>query len=385
MLTAKGAQTSVLWVNPRFATRVPELDGIRGIAIFLILCCHILSTFVEAAPEPLSSGLQMALRLSWSGVDLFFVLSGFLIGGILMDAKGSPHFFRTFYMRRIYRIQPLYLIWFSLFVAGLLFADKARYGHIFNQDLPAWSYAVFVQNFFSSARETFGAQWIAVSWSLAIEEQFYLILPLLIWFLPRPTMAKVVAAIALAAPLVRIALFASGNLYYASLMLLPARFDALGLGVLAAVLVRNRTAWEWLRNHMGRLTAISTILFLGCLVLHLRPRGRLMISVGYTWLALFYVAVLLLALVPEDNLLKRFFRMQFLRSLGLIAYAVYLLHQGVLYTFHATLYGREPRVDSLGSFALTSVSLLLTFALARASWIWMEQPLIRKAHEQFRY
>src|SRR5579863_7722584 len=87
-------------------SRLPELDGIRGMAIIIVLLNHAFSV-----PERHIAWLERTFAMGWSGVDLFFVLSGFLIGGILIDAKGSPNYFKTFYARRAFRILPLYYAW----------------------------------------------------------------------------------------------------------------------------------------------------------------------------------------------------------------------------------------------------------------------------------
>lgn len=86
-----------------FSRRIPELDGLRGLAILLVLFYH----YIESSPV-LPGFLSVAGRLTWSGVDLFFVLSGFLIGGILLNARESPNYFKAFYVRRAYRILPIY-------------------------------------------------------------------------------------------------------------------------------------------------------------------------------------------------------------------------------------------------------------------------------------
>jgi peptidoglycan/LPS O-acetylase OafA/YrhL len=91
---------------PDWSVRVPALDGLRGVAILLVLLRH--SFFGLESQSSLLSAFLAAGRLTWSGVDLFFVLSGFLIGGILLDARKSPRYFSTFYIRRAYRILPLY-------------------------------------------------------------------------------------------------------------------------------------------------------------------------------------------------------------------------------------------------------------------------------------
>ena len=101
---------AVRWRNPRLAGRIIELDGIRGLAILLVLIWHYLANTAATTIGSWQSYALATLGLTWSGVDLFFVLSGFLIGGILYDAKDSTSYYRTFYGRRIYRIFPLYFL-----------------------------------------------------------------------------------------------------------------------------------------------------------------------------------------------------------------------------------------------------------------------------------
>jgi peptidoglycan/LPS O-acetylase OafA/YrhL len=104
-----------------FSKRIPELDGLRGVAIGLVLINHYFSdALVVRLPHPLAI-LQLPTRLTWSGVDLFFVLSGFLIGGILLDAKESPNYFKVFYTRRALRILPIYLLLVAVAFLGAHF------------------------------------------------------------------------------------------------------------------------------------------------------------------------------------------------------------------------------------------------------------------------
>src|SRR6202022_4240957 len=90
--------------------RIPELDGLRGVAIAMVVAHHYFLEPIQASPGTWLSHVQAVGRLAWSGVDLFFVLSGFLIGGILLDARDSPRYFGTFYRRRFARILPLYVV-----------------------------------------------------------------------------------------------------------------------------------------------------------------------------------------------------------------------------------------------------------------------------------
>ena len=100
---------------PRSAERIPELDGLRGMAIFLVFISHYLGGSGHVQLRPWLRHIFAATSIGWSGVDLFFVLSGFLIGGILIDARNSPHYFRAFYMRRVHRILPIYYLWILLY------------------------------------------------------------------------------------------------------------------------------------------------------------------------------------------------------------------------------------------------------------------------------
>src|SRR5438105_4863766 len=150
--------------------RLPQLDGIRGVAILVVMFHN-------------ESGIYPSLRLEnifangWMGVDLFFVLSGFLITGILLDSKDSETYFRDFYMRRCLRIWPLYYSMILFMFVILPATDSAAARIVFERSSPWWSYPFFLQTFFVQIPAR-AAGPLGVTWSLAIEEQFYLIWPL---------------------------------------------------------------------------------------------------------------------------------------------------------------------------------------------------------------
>src|SRR5215471_9399520 len=152
-------------------SRIPELDGFRAIAIWMVMIMHAVD--VGPAPKSMNRLLDLVIGHGWLGVDLFFVLSGFLITGILLDAKGKADYFKTFYARRFFRIMPLYFtmvaIW-SIFYHG--------YGKYFLLS------SVFLANFAQlfHIKKPLAAD---ILWSLAIEEQFYLIWPWLVLKLSR--------------------------------------------------------------------------------------------------------------------------------------------------------------------------------------------------------
>ncbi len=102
--------------------RIAELDGLRGLAILLVILCHYIGNPDHTALGFWPHRFLLAFSAGWSGVDLFFVLSGFQIGGSFLEARGAPHYFRAFYMRRVFRILPIYYFWTLLFAATVIAA-----------------------------------------------------------------------------------------------------------------------------------------------------------------------------------------------------------------------------------------------------------------------
>src|SRR5687767_2907742 len=163
---------------------IPALDGLRGIAIILVMLHH----FTYYRPNSgIDAQIASVLFFGWAGVDLFFVLSGFLITGILLDTRDSKRYFSTFYARRTLRIFPLYyLVLLLAFVVLPKFPalHPVLLGQVGPVDLPPqWPYWLYLTNF-SIADGGWVHGWVDVAWSLAIEEQFYLVWPLMIWLCP---------------------------------------------------------------------------------------------------------------------------------------------------------------------------------------------------------
>ena len=377
---------STLGTLPGFQGRVSELDGLRGLAILFVVVWHYVACLFTPPPGTLAYQLVIPLRIAWSGVDLFFVLSGFLIGGILLDARTSPRFFTTFYMRRFHRIFPLYYAWLAIFyVVQATPIGKHDLQSLFNHDFPAWCYPLYLQNFFMSIRQRFGAGWLGVTWSLAVEEQFYLLLPLAVRFLKTGTLVKFVIAAILTAPVIRLALFASGNEYFGPYTLLPCRADALGCGVLCAIFLRRPAVWAWVaanrRNIYHAMAALS------CCVAFLwwHSLGRIMYSVGFTWLALFYCSWLVVSIVRPDPVVRFILNGRFLQQLGTLAYGVYIFHQPVNDLLHALILHAPPVVHDPSTLGVTALAAAATFLLAKLSWRYFEKPLIKRGQARYAY
>ncbi len=369
------------------SARIPELDGLRGLAIGMVLVFHYFGLTVQARPASLLAYAMVPVRLSWTGVDLFFVLSGFLIGGILLDARTSTNYFQIFYTRRFFRIVPIYVALLLVFSAFVFAAQRMHNGDftwLTADRLPWYSFWTFTQNFWMAHTAGLGASGLAVTWSLAVEEQFYLTLPLVVRFLfGRWLLACVMTGIGLA-PLARIAIRQIWpQNWVATTVLMPCRADALLFGVLAAVLIRD-DVWKARIQRNNLFFAISIpALLLGIVFLTLKAPGSqilLMQRVGYTWLALFYVQVLLYSVTRPDSLVSYALRFKWLGWLGSIAYGTYLLHQTIQGALFGYFWGREPRITGGYTFLTTLIALALTLAIARLSWRHFESPLIRFGH-----
>jgi peptidoglycan/LPS O-acetylase OafA/YrhL len=370
---------------------LPELDGLRGIAILMVFLLH----YVSDGKGSVAFGgylykLYQLFRMGWSGVDLFFVISGFLIGGILLDARESPNYFRTFYLRRVHRILPIYLVWVTLYallgwgaVSGL-FAPGSFAGA---SSIPVVIYFLFLQNMVFAPLSVFGHYWISVTWSLAVEEQFYLISPFLIRFLSPRRLRFVLFGCIFGAPVLRALVYsrwASGP--EAAYILMPCRADALAMGMLAAMAWRS-SAKDWLGRHRALLRTTLGVFAAGALLM-LKwlpgPRTNLEAAYVYSWMGLLYTNLLLVALLERQGIVARVSRWKFLRDCGRLSYSVYLIHLGILGACHWVLLHSLPRISDWPGILTTLLAAGLTWGIAQLSWKFFEKPLIDRGHS-YRY
>lgn len=367
-------------LNPQ--GRVPELDGLRGSAILAVLFGHYFAIPASGAVSFLSG---YWFRLGWTGVDLFFVLSGFLIGGILIEARDSPNYFQVFYARRFFRIIPLYYAWILLYAALAVFAGGFLAGHVgsvqkIDASVPA--HFVFLQNLHDFLKSSVSFWWFSPAWSLAVEEQFYLVAPLLVRYLPNRALAQSLAGVALGAPILRYAIrshLAAGP--WLAYRLMPCRADSLAIGVLAAVVWKNPRTQAWLRQNVLVLYVLFAMLFYGvCWLWRWYPDPSLPLTqtAGYTWLALFFAVTLLLVLARGTSLLAAMMRFRVLREIGVVSYCVYIVHAAVFLFCQRLLLGRLPVVTDWRVATVTLIAALVTFALALLSWRYFEGPLLRR-------
>src|SRR5215470_771994 len=237
----------------RIAGHLPGLDGVRGLAILMVMAVHFVG---DATPH--NFGERLAVKLGSYGVlgvDLFFVLSGFLITGLLLDSKGDPHYFRNFYARRTLRIFPLYYMVLAVLFLVLprLVALPPPLEEARRHQAWLWTYTT---NFYLAAKASWALTYVSHFWSLAIEEHFYLLWPLVVFSFRRETLERICLGVIGADLALRIGLLLGGVSELSVSVLTPCCIDTLCVGALLAAVARREGGAALLVKHSGRAAIV---------------------------------------------------------------------------------------------------------------------------------
>lgn len=354
--------------------RIAFIDGLRGIAALLILQAHWIGIGVPAEYGTPLHWFKRAFVLSGSGVDLFFVLSGFLISGILIDHRTSPNLLRVFWIRRSLRILPL----FAVFLAVFLLLSRGPDPLLAANSHPFWAHALFLSNIWMAITNAWDASFLSMSWSLAIEEQFYLVLPFVVLGTPPRYLRGVAIATIVGTPFLRLAVWACSPASFsmAAHALMPCRADAFAVGLLIACeMRREKPFWSSLPLSRLWLAGAGLALVLAWLTVRNEWSGSLIYClVGYTALACFYGWCIVLSLRVAGA--AKVFAWPPLRWVGRHSYFIYLFHGCVaIVTHHIAARWLDVQDWSAGMQLLAATLLLVT--LSAASMRWFEGPLLK--------
>ncbi len=353
--------------------RIQELDGLRGVAVLAVIDCHYLAWYPA-----------FGAAYGWLGVDLFFVLSGFLISSILLELRDKEHYFTVFYSRRALRIFPPYFL-------GLLvyFAFSAATGML--GTLGLWSSYVFyyvsliIHKPLPPVGHPLGvpievAFGLTVLWSLSVEEIYYTIWAPVVRFTGERGFTAILILMILAAPLLRWHLYTQQN-YEA--FTFYCRMDGLAYGSLVALLIRHRrlAPSRWLRAD-GVLNWLTIIVTLSSLLCWLAFKGEvhsaLAFALGIT-LADLSFALIVHSMVRQSGSNQfwiRMFRAKWLQSIGMVSYSLYLFHYPLLIVAE-DIVARMHLPRRAGVVAHVIIGLILTFTAAYGLWYLMESRILR--------
>ena len=372
--------------------RIPVLDGLRGIAILLVMIFHFWHIGFTAGPALWERVYSNAANWGWAGVDLFFVLSGFLITGILYDSRQDEHYYRVFYARRTVRIFPLYYGFLVLFYIvtpfTLALLHRSQYSPVYDTvtaKLCAWTYTL---NWLIGLK-TMRAASVSVQhfWSLAIEEQFYLVWPFLVLTLSRRRLMGLCAGLIGFAFALRVALYHL-QLPDAAYTWTFARVDSLAIGALLALAARHPEDWKTAGKWVARITlpALCGVVALLAL-LDLRPQfmsGQFVLqSLNYSLIGMFFGGCLALAVgAQKGSLAFRSLNSPFLKFFGKYSYCLYVAHQPLMILFVKVGIHTDRLTGVLGNKVLAVVvmnglAFAVSIAIALLSWNLYEKQWLK--------
>jgi peptidoglycan/LPS O-acetylase OafA/YrhL len=371
----------------RKTPRFPELDGLRGLVAVGVVGIHYM---VGAAHElPLLARALHLLEMTPLSLDVFFILSGFLIGGILLRTRNAPHYYKTFYQRRFFRIFPLYYAWIAVFCVlyfvgqGWGLTPPQGYSGAFYLA----SFACFFQNFFPAIIES--TYIVAPTWTLVVEEYFYLLIPVAVRRLSSRRLVQLLIAIIVLAPLFRGVLFKyighrSDWADIATRIWPPCRADALAMGVLLAMAWSVPEIRAWLQNHLALfrwgMFACSglAILFAWMADANIHYSRFLNVSLGRSAVELACLCLIVFLICRPQAGFGRFLSSSVLREFGKISYCLYIVHWGVYwmifrFVLHAR-FGEHLWLD----IAVAPVAFMISWAIAELSWRYVELPILQR-------
>jgi peptidoglycan/LPS O-acetylase OafA/YrhL len=353
-------------VGPREEPRIRALDGLRGLMTIMVVISHF---FAEVA-----HGFA-ALAFGWIAVTMFFVLSGFLVGRLILEKQDRANFFKVFYMRRVCRTLPVYVFCVTLVFLIMTALPQAPWLDA-EVMFPLWSYLTFTQNFFMVATDSIGPHWLAPTWTLTVEEHFYLLAPALFFVVPRRWLFAVLALCALLVILFRALVFDAGLFSpMVCLTLLPGVGSGLLCGLMAGVAIKTEGI-AWARyDQLLRGGPLALLVLTGALKVIDGDEGQVFNILSDTTVsaacALYILAVVRGA--PEGKRLES----RVLCFFGITSYSVYLTHLAVLGLMHGLILGTRPDIATASQIAVTVAALPVVVLVGWVFTRLVEEPITR--------
>ena len=376
-------KTAVLPI-PNGRRHIDSLDGIRGIAVILVLAVHFQTMAVLPQTSGISRQVTHVMSWGWCGVDLFFVLSGFLITSILLDGKNTERRFWTFYIRRILRIFPLYYSVVLLCLATSIFLRHSSSNNALGPSPIGWvAYLLYLQNWWMPFAKLRHMVSLGPFWSLAIEEQFYLIWPLCVWQLPTKALLKICILGILGPFLLRwsLMLHATDALAYVAYMNTLTRMDGLLAGGFCAIVVRDVVLLARVQKWMpiavvGALSGLALIVLRG----HDIWNDQEVLVYGHLLLAIGFGCLVLSAYLLDGGRtpFDRAMRSRGLIVFGKYSYGIYV-YQGFVLELTLHFFRYRPWWGHSTPYALTVLLgwIAVPFLIAFVSYHLLEKRFLR--------
>jgi peptidoglycan/LPS O-acetylase OafA/YrhL len=332
---AQSPAVARIGTRPNLHGQMPVLNGVRGLAILMVVVFHFVGTVPPS--DSVERAIVSVTNYGSYGVELFFVLSGFLITGILYDSHDQPRYFRNFYMRRVLRVFPLYygVLALVFFVAPLIMVLRGpTLDYLVDHQAWAWLYAV---NIYIAKHGDWSFSYLDHFWSLSIEEHFYFFWPLVVFMLARRprTLIAVSLGTALCAMLARLIGSLMGLSWWTTYTLTPFRMDGLALGAFLAVAARQPGGLDRLARSLPVVvTVVGGLLAITFVWTRLVSHGslELILPVRAALILMLLACLLVWALIaPRRSATSRFFCSRYMVLLGTYSYGLYVYHHFISY------------------------------------------------------
>jgi peptidoglycan/LPS O-acetylase OafA/YrhL len=354
--------------------RIPELDGLRGIAAIAVVAHHYLNAWI-ASPEPdsVASTAKVLTRWGFAGVDLFFVLSGFLIGGICLQQSKTTHFLKVFFLKRVCRIIPAYCTLLLVYFGLLVLIPVDRFAWLLSPSFSTVWFLTPLQNVGMTINNSYHSGMLSITWSLSVEEQFYLLAPFVFRYFRQGVIPWICITLTIISLGARIWLF---DVPMAGLLTFT-RLEGISLGILCAALIQNESVLRLLQRELRLLSLVLVgWSFVFCLLI-IRGPGFLGISEP-TVLACAFSSLIVFTYAGSGSLPLAPLRFSWLRYLARISFGVYLFHQLFSGLVFGLCKGASPSMQDEQDIVLAGVAFLLTIVFSEIHYRLIELPFLRR-------
>ena len=361
------------------SSRNTALDGLRGIAIIAVILCHGSILGPNQTESSFAHAVLAVFDFGWAGVDLFFVLSGFLITEIILSTRKNEGWMKSFFIKRVFRILPIYFLFLILLLALSVTALTERNDFAFLREHQPYFW-LMAQNFLTLINMDWPPSlfYSGHLWTLAVEWQFYMIWPFIAGRYSHKTIMVICFLVIVIAIISRMILWQQNVHISVIYTITLTRMDSIAIGALVAVLLRSNIERSILKKASHTFVFIGIVFILGTFFFYGRASYYIpvMYTIGYTVLALCFAGLVIQAVITtEQTTLRTLLSNRLLTTIGKYSYAMYIVHLPLM-SYFGNFEMAFAGSAFYGQLVYLPAMFLVTLLIASASWKIIEAPAL---------